>query len=146
MIINRRTSLVLTLGLLATLLTVDAAQAMWRLSVFVGTRAQVANACGRSMDLYNWVGSDGEGYSLCVNPANSNTVSCSDSGICMGSWSDGIPDVTSGSNGGDGRGPRGKPLIAGVPSGSLSEPGTSYPLDPPEPGPNDDGYDGPIYN
>lgn len=139
---NRKLALALSLGLLASLVAVDAAQAKWRVSVFAGNRAQVVYACeGASMELSQHMLDGGVGATLCFNWDNGASVLCTDAGQCKGTWNDGTPDVISGGRGGGGNAPRGKPLIAGVPAGgsSLSEPGTSYPLDPPEPGPNDGG-------
>lgn len=132
---NRKTYLAISIGLLATLLAVDVAQAKWRLSIFTGTRAQVANACNGNMEFSNSVSSEGMGFSFCVNFDTGNAVLCSDAGICTGSWNDGVPDATSADRGG----PRVRPLTGESLSGSSSATGPAYdsevPLDPPTDGP-----------
>lgn len=134
---NRKTYLALSLGLLATFLAVDAAQAKWRLSIFAGNRAQVTNACsGETMEL-----TQGVTYSMCVNFANHNVVICGDDGYCSGNWNDGTPDVTSAD-----RGPRGKPMVAEGSLASESRSDSDAPGQPPADGGDDGGYDGPIFN
>lgn len=139
---NRKLALALSLGLLAALVAIDAAQAKWNFVVFSGTRAQVTNACNGNMELSQHIDGAGFGWSMCQNFDTGNVVICGDSGWCSGNWNDGEPDVTAYEGGKPRSKPQGKPLIAGS---SLSESGTDSGT-PAAPVPDDGGYDGPIYN
>jgi len=61
---------------------------------FSGTRAQVANACKGDGKVF--LNDPASGSAACINTKNGTSVSCSDSGLCVGTGPGPMPRQTAG--------------------------------------------------